>query len=286
MDRGDRGARREVSLHLLAGAPLSARGSRRSTPPPRRRACAPPEAGEAGRKTSIARANARALALAPVIAEIQANGVTRPHAIAMALTHRGVPTVVGHRFWSSGQVRKVLDRLAWLAPSVSAEITVVPNPKRAVIFSETTSAKIAGKVIISSQASRRGRPTASGIVGQILSQMRMEGASLCEPPTVLTKMVAARNGCALGDRSWDKTTILKHVGNWLHENPDPNDYRIVLTLKEAARDSGIKRALLAIAIGQGTLPAYRYRGRTLIPKSDLQRFVARLRPTLGADRPR
>jgi hypothetical protein len=44
----------------------------------------------------------------------------------------------------------------------------------------------------------------------------------------------------------------------------------------AARDSGIKRALLAIAIGQGTLPAYRYRGRTLILKSDLQRFVARL----------
>ena len=78
---------------------------------PRRRA------GAAGRKTGIARANARALALAPIIAEIQADGVTRPHAIAAALTDRGVPTALGHRFWTSTQVRQVLDRLARLAPS-------------------------------------------------------------------------------------------------------------------------------------------------------------------------
>jgi hypothetical protein len=36
----------------------------------------PPEAGEAGRKTQTARANAHALMLSPIIAEIQAHGVT------------------------------------------------------------------------------------------------------------------------------------------------------------------------------------------------------------------
>ena len=40
--------------------------------PPTRRAGATPEAAQAGRKTGIMRANARALALAPIIAEIQA----------------------------------------------------------------------------------------------------------------------------------------------------------------------------------------------------------------------
>jgi hypothetical protein len=77
----------------------------------RRKAGAPPEAGEAGRKTQTARANARALTLAPIIAEIQANDITRPHAIAAALTDRGVPTARGYRFWRGKDVRVVLDRL-------------------------------------------------------------------------------------------------------------------------------------------------------------------------------
>jgi hypothetical protein len=50
-------------------------------------------------------------------------------------------------------------------------------------------------------------------------------------------------------------TLLKHVNKWLRENPDPNDYRVALTLKEAARESSIKRAMLDIAIDRGALRA-------------------------------
>jgi hypothetical protein len=76
---------------------------------------ATPEAREAARKVVSARADERALALATIIAEIQASGITTPHAIAADLTRRGIPTARGHRFWGATQVRKVLDRLDQLA---------------------------------------------------------------------------------------------------------------------------------------------------------------------------
>jgi hypothetical protein len=104
-------------------------------------------------------------------------------------------------------------------------------------------------------------------------QIRTEGSSLRESYALLAKMVAARNNRALGDRSWNETTIVKHVRKWLRENPDPNDYRVALTLKEAARESGVKRTLLDIAVGRGTLRAHKCGARTLILQSDLQRFV-------------
>jgi hypothetical protein len=122
-------------------------------------------AGEAGRETGIARANARALALAPIIAEIQADGVTRPHAIAAALTDRGVPTAQGHRFWISKQVRQVMDRLARLAPSSSPRprIPTSPHPKRGakplIDISGTILSNTARKPFATSKAQRRGRPT-------------------------------------------------------------------------------------------------------------------------------
>jgi hypothetical protein len=147
--------------------------------------------------TVIMRANARALALAPTIAEIQAHGITRPHAIAAALTDRGVPTALGCRFWSSGQVRAVLDRLERLGPakSVSAQSSTSPRLERIVKplidISETTLSNTAGKVINFSQARRRGRPTAREIVGQILTLMRAEGSSLREPHVLLVRVVAA-----------------------------------------------------------------------------------------------
>ena len=50
-------------------------------------------------------------ALARVIAEIQASGITSPYAIAVALTARGIPTARGHRFWGTAQVRNLLNRL-------------------------------------------------------------------------------------------------------------------------------------------------------------------------------
>jgi hypothetical protein len=56
------------------------------------------QAREAARRVSVARADARAAALAPVIAEIRTSGITAPYAIAAALTARGVPTARGHRF--------------------------------------------------------------------------------------------------------------------------------------------------------------------------------------------
>jgi hypothetical protein len=243
----------------------------------RRKAGAPPEAGEAGRKTQTARANARALTLAPIIAEIQANDITRPHAIAAALTDRGVPTARGYRFWRGKDVRVVLDRLARLgSSSASAQSPTGPRPEPAakpLIEISRTILSNAGKVVTLSKARLRGRPTAREIVGQTLTQMRAEGSSLREPHAHLAKMVAARNNRTLGDRCWNERTIVKQVAEWLRENPAANDYRVALTLKEAARESGVKRALLDIAIGRGILQAYRCGARTLILHPDLQRFL-------------
>src|SRR5215471_241524 len=72
-----------------------------------------PHAREASRRVRAARADARAA----IIAEIRANGITTPHAIAAALTARGIPTAKGHRFWMYGPVRNLLARLDRLAVS-------------------------------------------------------------------------------------------------------------------------------------------------------------------------
>jgi hypothetical protein len=72
---------------------------------------ATPEAREAARRVTVEQANARAIALAPVIAEMQASGITSPYAIAAALTARGIPTARGYRYWRSEPVRKLLKRL-------------------------------------------------------------------------------------------------------------------------------------------------------------------------------
>jgi hypothetical protein len=240
----------------------------------------PPEAGEAGRKTQTARANARALALAPIIAEIQADGITKPHAIAAALTDRGVPTALGCRFWTSDGVWDILDRLDRLGhlKSASAQSSTSPHPEHAakplIDNSRTILSNTAGEIITFSQVRRRGRPTAREIVALTLTQMRAEGSALREPHARLAKMVAARNNRALGDRCWESTTIVKHVHEWLRENPDANDFRVALTLKEAARETGVKRAMLDVAIDRGTLRAHKCGARTLILNWDLQGFVA------------
>jgi len=74
-----------------------------------------PQAREAARRVRTARADARAAALAPIIAEIRASGITTPYAIAAALTARGIPTARGHHFWMHGPVRDLLRRLDRLA---------------------------------------------------------------------------------------------------------------------------------------------------------------------------
>jgi hypothetical protein len=76
------------------------------------KAIATPEARAAARKVCAERADARAAALALVIAEIRASGITTPYAIAADLTRRGIPTARGHRFWGTSQVRDVLNRLS------------------------------------------------------------------------------------------------------------------------------------------------------------------------------
>ena len=119
----------------------------------------------------------------------------------------------------------------------------------------------------------RGRPSAEEIVYRTLAQMRIEGASLREPCGELAEIVAARNHRTLGQKSWHPTTITSHIIRWLHDNPDENDYRVALTLKEAASESGVKRSLLFVAIGRGALTAHRCGTRTLILTSDFQRFL-------------
>jgi hypothetical protein len=234
----------------------------------------PRRRSEASLKTSINRANARALALSPIIDEIQADGVTRPHAIAAALTDRGIQTAWGRRFWTVSQVRQVLDRIALLTPlslmSPQSSSTRSPKPVARPLIDTN---RIFLSNATGKEARRRGRPTAREIVGQMLTQMRTEGASLRESHPLLAKTVAARNNRGLGDPSWSEATIVKHVSKWLRENPDDNDYRVALTLKEAARESGIRRVLLDIAINRGTLRAHKCTARTMILPSDLERFV-------------
>jgi hypothetical protein len=68
--------------------------------------------GEAGRKVLIARADARASQLAPIVAELRRSGVTSWYGIATALNKRGVPTATGRGIWEPAQVRRVMERLA------------------------------------------------------------------------------------------------------------------------------------------------------------------------------
>jgi hypothetical protein len=70
------------------------------------------EATEAGRKAHAANADARAAALAPIIAEIRASGTTSMRGIAMALNARNIATPTGRKTWQAVQVRRLLARLA------------------------------------------------------------------------------------------------------------------------------------------------------------------------------
>jgi hypothetical protein len=63
-------------------------------------------------KARTARAIAKAADLAPIVRELQANGVTSLNGIAAALNARGVPTPAGSGHWHAAQVARVLKRLA------------------------------------------------------------------------------------------------------------------------------------------------------------------------------
>jgi len=69
------------------------------------------EAREISRQARQARSQARAADLAPVIAELQATGVTSLGGLARELTERGIPTARGGAPWSPVQVSRILARL-------------------------------------------------------------------------------------------------------------------------------------------------------------------------------
>lgn len=68
------------------------------------------DARKAGRAVRTAKATARAADLAPLIADLQANGITSLGAIAKALNERGIPTAKGGE-WSAIQVSRVIAKL-------------------------------------------------------------------------------------------------------------------------------------------------------------------------------
>jgi hypothetical protein len=67
--------------------------------------------GEAWRKALVARADARASQLAPIVAELRRGGITSWYGIAMALNKRGIPTATGRGILEPGQVRRLMERL-------------------------------------------------------------------------------------------------------------------------------------------------------------------------------
>ena len=71
----------------------------------------PMEAIQVSRRVRQARAVARATALAPVITELRAAGITSWRRIAAALNERGVPTPSGRGRWHQTQVGRLLKRL-------------------------------------------------------------------------------------------------------------------------------------------------------------------------------
>jgi hypothetical protein len=69
-------------------------------------------AGRSARRTGSARANRTATDLAPVVAELQAAGITSLNGIAAALNERHIPTPRGSGHWYAAQVSRLLKRLA------------------------------------------------------------------------------------------------------------------------------------------------------------------------------
>jgi hypothetical protein len=71
-----------------------------------------PAARHSFREERRARADRRVADLKPVIAELQAAGVTSLRGIAAALNERGVPNVAESGRWYHAQVGRLLARLA------------------------------------------------------------------------------------------------------------------------------------------------------------------------------
>jgi hypothetical protein len=82
-----------------------------------RRNAPTPEARRAGAESTMTRADARALKLAPIITELRSSGLVRPQEIANELSRRRVLTPLGGTSWGDKQVRNLLARLDRLRPN-------------------------------------------------------------------------------------------------------------------------------------------------------------------------
>ena len=74
-----------------------------------------PEARAAARKSKEVRADAHAIDLAPLIADLRASGKVGSTAIAAELVRLRIPTAYGQRSWGASQVVGVLKRLERLS---------------------------------------------------------------------------------------------------------------------------------------------------------------------------
>jgi hypothetical protein len=80
-----------------------------------------------GLRAMGARADTRAVEFGPIIAKLQAAGVTTQTGLAEALNDAGIPTITGRGKWHASQVRSVLDRLDRMGAAGRS-----PRPERAL----------------------------------------------------------------------------------------------------------------------------------------------------------
>jgi Recombinase len=79
-----------------------------------------PEIRQAAYKVRRARAQERAVDLAPIVKVLRAAGITSLNAIAAALNAHGIQTPAGRHRWYPTQVSRVLKRLAAQRSKLSA----------------------------------------------------------------------------------------------------------------------------------------------------------------------
>jgi hypothetical protein len=73
-----------------------------------------PQEAEAGRQARRAAAKARALRVAPIVAQLRQDGFTTLSGLARALTDKGVPKVRGGSAWTASGVSRVMKWLSAL----------------------------------------------------------------------------------------------------------------------------------------------------------------------------
>jgi hypothetical protein len=117
------------------------------------------------KKPRTARANKRAADLAPILAELQAAGITSQKGIAEALNERGIRTARGSGRWYHPEVGRLLARLP-------ARIGVGDYEKRVSLhlITSRSTGRLAGMAVVSAESEADTRPP---------RRWRRPGAALC-----------------------------------------------------------------------------------------------------------